>query len=464
MYSTNSRSRLWPVLCLLGDLGVAPLAFYGAFQVRMHLALPFTLGLLPADRLSFFFNEWWVVAISQPLMLYFFGFYDRPGGRGDLPRRLVTGAVLQGLVLMGYFFLTSRTFPRSVLVLFVLLNVPLLLVWRGLLARLHRPPRRRVVIVGTGAAACELARTVTEHRWHGLHLTGHVPAPDEPPPEDGAPGILGPCLGTTADLHRLVHEDQVDDIILAPSGDSWQAQLIDRLAGGGGGRGNVLLLPGPFESLIGRMRYRWVWDLPLIEVVRQSEWRVNRPLKRATDLILGTLLLLLALPVMVLCALLVRFSSPGPVLYCQQRVGAGQRPFEVWKFRTMRQDAERGLGEVLAEVNDPRLTPVGGFLRRNRLDELPQLFQVLQGHMSLVGPRPERPSFVQRFLAEVPGYAERFSVAPGVTGLAQINGDYHSSAQNKLRYDLAYLANWSLWLDLSILLRTVKIVLTSRGV
>ena len=134
------------------------------------------------------------------------------------------------------------------------------------------------------------------------------------------------------------------------------------------------------------------------------------------------------------------------------------------KFRTLIPDAEAKTGVVVAGADDPRITRIGKFLRKSRLDELPQLWDVLRGMMSLVGPRPERPGFVQRYLKEVPGYAERFSLAPGLTGLAQVNGDYYSSPQNKLRYDLAYMANWTLWLDLSILLRTVKIVLTSRGV
>ncbi len=130
----------------------------------------------------------------------------------------------------------------------------------------------------------------------------------------------------------------------------------------------------------------------------------------------------------------------------------------------MKRDAERESGEVLALRDDPRLTPVGGFLRRYRLDELPQLWNVFAGEMSLVGPRPERPGFVQQHLRNVPGYAERFAVLPGLTGLAQVNGEYHSTPENKLRYDLAYLSNRSLWLDLSILVRTVRIVLTSQGV
>ncbi|HEY2290007.1 MAG TPA: exopolysaccharide biosynthesis polyprenyl glycosylphosphotransferase, partial [Thermoanaerobaculia bacterium] len=252
--------------------------------------------------------------------------------------------------------------------------------------------------------------------------------------------------------------------LLVGSDDSWQARLIDGLAGTRPDHTSVLLLPGPFESLIGRMRYRWVNDLPLIEVVRETEWRINWPLKRLLDLVAGSGLLLLASPVLAVCALAVRATSSGEILYRQTRVGHGQKPFTLYKLRTMRQDAEAESGEVLAQPGDARLTPIGAVLRRFRLDEIPQLFNVLQGTMSLVGPRPERPGFVQRYLKEVPGYAERFSLAPGLTGLAQVNGDYYSSPQNKLRYDLAYMANWTLWLDVSILLRTVKIVLTSRGV
>jgi exopolysaccharide biosynthesis polyprenyl glycosylphosphotransferase len=294
-------------------------------------------------------------------------------------------------------------------------------------------------------------------------VAGFVPRPGEEPSSQ-IDEVLGPCLGTADDLPGLLAGGQVEDIVLAGSDDSWQSRLLDSLAGTRPAHTNVLLLPGPFESLIGRMRYRWIHDLPLVEVVRESEWRINWPLKRVLDLVAGAVLTVLSLPVLAVCAAAVQASSPGPILYRQTRVGRGQRPFTLLKLRTMQVDAEAESGEVLAQPDDPRLTPIGAYLRRFRLDEIPQLLNVLQGSMSLVGPRPERPGFVQRYLREVPGYAERFSIAPGLTGLAQVNGDYHSSPQNKLRYELAYLANWSLWLDLSILLRTVKIVLTSRGV
>jgi exopolysaccharide biosynthesis polyprenyl glycosylphosphotransferase len=212
------------------------------------------------------------------------------------------------------------------------------------------------------------------------------------------------------------------------------------------------------------MRYRWVSDIPLIEVISSRDGTLQRPAKRLLDLVVGGLLLLLALPAMLLCAVLIPLLSRGPVLYRQVRIGRDRKPFTLLKFRTMVPDAEAGRGEVLATANDPRLIPFGGWMRRTRLDELPQLLNVLGGSMSLVGPRPERPGFVEEFLDKIPGYAERFSMLPGLTGLAQVNGEYDSTADNKLRYDMAYHANSSFWLDLSILVRTVRTVLTSRGV
>jgi exopolysaccharide biosynthesis polyprenyl glycosylphosphotransferase len=455
-------------LRLVGDGAAAIVSLWAAFVVRMHLAVPWTQGLLPGDRLRFLSREWLVVLLVQFASLYFFGFYDppRPRSHAELARRLAAAAAFQALGLAAWWFLANRAFPRSVLLLFVTCDFFLLLLWRLLLDRTVLGRKRRLAIVvgtGGGSAARELAQTLAAEPWHGLAVAGWVEIPGEAPGEATEPA-LGSRLGTTEDLPALLAAGQIDDILLVGSCDSWQTRLIDGLAGTRPDYTSVLLLPGPFESLIGRMGYRWVHDLPLIEVVRETEWRINWPLKRLLDVAGGAALLLLSLPVMGLCALAVRATSPGGALYRQTRVGRGQKPFTLYKFRTMRSDAEAESGEVLAQPGDPRLTPIGSFLRRCRLDELPQMLNVLAGSMSLVGPRPERPGFVQQYLKEVPGYAERFSLAPGLTGLAQVNGDYHSSPQNKLRYDLAYMANWTLWLDLSILLRTVKIVLTSRGV
>ena len=462
------RPTLWTLSRPLGDLLAAGVAFFAAFFARIAFRLPGTGAPLPPSRLELATAGWGVgvALVSQLLALYFFGFYDppEPQPRLEVARRLFAAVALQGAMLVSVYFLVDLRFPRSVLLLFLLLNFLSLLGWRFAVGALYRPGYRRVVLVGCGPEAVETAEKIGERHWHGLVVAGFVVPPDEAVPGgEGPAAALGPCLGTVDDLPRLIAGGDVDHLILAPSAPSWPTRLVDGLSGVRPAHASVLLLPGPFESLIGRMRYRWIHDLPLIEVVRESEWRITRPLKRAVDLVGATVLGLLALPVVAVCAVLVKVTSPGPVFYRQERVGRGLRPFDLWKLRTMAADAERDTGEVLAQPDDPRLTPVGGALRRLRLDELPQLVNVLNGTMSLVGPRPERPGFVRRYLAEVPGYAERFSSPPGLSGLAQVNGDYRSSPQNKLRYDLAYMANWSLWLDLSILFRTIKIVLTSRG-
>ncbi len=460
--------KLWTVLRPAGDLAAAAAAFYGAFLTRIQVPLPWTDRLLPEDRFQLAHAGWWIALalVVQVLTLYLLGFYDPPEPRPrlDVARRLVAATGLAGLLMIGVFFLAEQRFPRSVLVLFVVYDFLLLLAWRLLLSALHRREERNVVVVGCGPEAVEVADKIAAHRWHGLQVVGFVAPPDEPAPAEVAEdGPLGPHLGSVDDLPALLAGGGVDHVILAPSVHGWRTRLLDRLAGSRPAHASVLLLPGPFESLIGRMRYRWVHDIPLIEVVRESEWRINRPLKRVVDLVGAVLLGVLTAPVAATVAALVAATSSGPVLYRQERVGRGMRPFTLWKFRTMREDAERDTGEVLSWPDDPRLTAVGRVLRGLRLDELPQLVNVVNGTMSLVGPRPERPGFVERYLREVPGYAERFSLAPGLTGLAQVNGEYLSSPQNKLRYDLAYMANWSLWLDLSILFRTIKIVLTSRG-
>jgi len=177
------------------------------------------------------------------------------------------------------------------------------------------------------------------------------------------------------------------------------------------------------------------------------------------DIVGSVVLLTLAAPIMVATAVLVRLTSPGKALFAQRRVGRDGCEFNVHKFRTMVADAERQTGPVLATANDPRITKIGTFLRATRLDEFPQLFNVLRGEMSLVGPRPERPHFVQQFREQIPGYEFRLAVKPGVTGLAQVFGRYSTTAERKLRFDLTYITKYSLLMDIRLLLSTIAVLL-----
>ncbi|MEO8502448.1 MAG: exopolysaccharide biosynthesis polyprenyl glycosylphosphotransferase [Acidobacteriota bacterium] len=460
--SDDGRDALLRGLRTAGDLVIAAGTLFMAFTLRTRWRPPFSEALLPADRWPQLLAVLPLVLVAQSLLLYFFGLYDRePLARSEILGRLTGAMTGLGATLIAWHYLADRALPRSVFLGFIAFDGSALFLWRWLLQRARRVAPRRVAIVGCGTAAREVAAGIAARQWHGLRIVGWVPAPGEA--VETADDVQGPCLGTVQDLPALLDRGEIDDIILAPSVVSWQTELVDRLATSRPEHTSLLLVPGPYESLIGQLRYRWVRDIPLVEVVRENDWGRRRPVKRALDLGGAAALLLAASPAMAVVALWIRICAGRGVIYRQIRVGRQQQPFTLLKFRTMHDDAEP-LGEVLASAGDPRFIPGGAALRRLRLDELPQLINVLNGSMSLVGPRPERPGFVRTFLAAVPGYAERFVVPPGVTGLAQVNGDYHSSAANKLRYDLAYVANWSLWLDLSILFRTVRIVLTSRGV
>jgi exopolysaccharide biosynthesis polyprenyl glycosylphosphotransferase len=447
-----------------GDAALAALAWPLAAAIRTEIPLPFTRGLLPPERVV---AAPWAPVIGLAILLValdLLGLYSRgePRARLDLLVRIEAAVWGAGAGLATALFVTDQDFARSLVLLAVGLQAVALPAWRLLLGRWWRPRRRRVLLVGDGALATELAASIATRGWHGLEVAGYVPSPGTEP-NGGDRRALGPRLGELCDVPRIVAAGLVDEVILAVASPSWKTELIDSLADLGGRRAGVLLVPDPFESLIGRLRYRWVHDIPMIEVVRREEWSPSRPLKRALDLAGASLLGLLALPAFAAVALAVRLGSAGPVIYRQRRVGRDRSQFELLKFRTMSVDAEADGAERLATPGDERITRVGSFLRRTRLDELPQLINVLRGDMSLVGPRPERPGFVARYLEEVPGYGERFAVRPGVTGLAQVVGDYHTTAENKLRYDLAYIANQNLRLDLSILFRTVRTVLSTSG-
>ncbi|HZL03889.1 MAG TPA: exopolysaccharide biosynthesis polyprenyl glycosylphosphotransferase, partial [Coriobacteriia bacterium] len=206
-----------------------------------------------------------------------------------------------------------------------------------------------------------------------------------------------------------------------------------------------------------------VSDIPLMELTRLESPGWFRLVKRALDIALALVLLVVLSPVLLLSALGILLTMGWPIVYTQDRTGRDRRPFNVIKFRTMVRNAEQLSGPVLAEEDDPRVTPVGRFLRRYRIDELPQVVNILKGDMSFVGPRPERPFFVEQHIAQIPGYRERFKVKPGVTGLAQVSGSYATTAERKLKYDLIYMYHQSLLMDVQILVETVRVVLTGRG-
>ena len=204
-------------------------------------------------------------------------------------------------------------------------------------------------------------------------------------------------------------------------------------------------------------------DIPMQRVTRMLLTAEQRVLKRILDIAVAVTALIILSPVILITAVMIKLDSKGPVLYSQERVGLYGKTFFVHKFRSMKQDAEAKCGPVLAAEGDPRITKFGRFMRATRLDELPQLFNVLKGEMSIVGPRPERPFFVKQFIVQKPEYDYRHNVKPGITGLAQIAGKYNTSAYDKLIYDLLYIQDVSVKTDLMIMMQTFKVLLTKSS-
>jgi len=491
------------IACLLAfDLAWGAVAYILAFAVRIYIPVPFTADFLPGTRVFELHHMLPELLLAEILILYFFGFYDLRALRASF-RAIVNSVTALFVHLLAasalYFFAGDVNFPRSVLVLYWLINATGLAAMREWIGRrLASVSAVRVFLVGTSEEIRQFLSGVGSPRLHHVDVVGAVavgpngnhevaacpasepPAPRPPAPvaydrdprgvrpvppapcdgEVSLPGGL-PWLGTLGDLPRLLAEHDVEDIVLL-SPLSWRDQLVDRLLREGR-RPRVSVVPSVYDILVGRISSGKIHDVPLIEVVKNPRDDLAYLVKRTTDFVIAAALAVLALPFLLAAALAIKLSSPGPIFYRQRRVGQGGAEFVIWKFRTMEVGAEDDSGPVLAHALDTRVTSIGRVMRAARIDELPQVWNVLNGTMSLIGPRPERPEFVHRYAQEIPGYLERFQVKPGLTGLAQVNGEYHTSAAYKLKYDLAYIYNYSLVLDLKIMAETVKVMVTRRG-
>ena len=214
------------------------------------------------------------------------------------------------------------------------------------------------------------------------------------------------------------------------------------------------------QNIAARYKYGFALAMKISRLLLTAEQKI---LKRMLDIAVSIPAIIILLPLMALTAVAIKADSKGPVIYSQERVGQYGKTFKVYKFRSMKQDAEAKSGPVLAKEGDSRITKVGRFIRATRIDELPQLFNVLKGEMSIVGPRPERPFFVEQFIKEKPEYAYRHNVKPGITGLAQIAGKYNTTAYDKLIYDLIYIQEVSIKTDLIIMLQTLKVLISKES-
>jgi sugar transferase (PEP-CTERM system associated) len=324
--------------------------------------------------------------------------------------------------------------------------------------------RQRVLIVGTGPEAYAVAGDLRALTRASNNVIGFYPGSDEVPAHSAVSGP--PVFSREASIEELVERHQIDQIIVAEREQRGGGVPMDQLLACRIRGIPVIDLAGFYERAksevpIDSLKASW-----LVYGNGFAQGTVQRLVKRTFDILCSSVLLVLTSPVMLLAVLAIRLDSPGPIIYRQERVGKGGRGFMCLKFRSMRSDAERDGVARWASKNDSRVTRVGSFIRKTRIDELPQLVSVLKGEMSLVGPRPERPSFVAQLKEQIPFYDVRHSVKPGVTGWAQVRYSYGASledARRKHQFDLYYVKNNSLFLDILVLIETVSVVLFREG-
>lgn len=395
------------------------------------------------------------------------GLYDRGSvfNNTQLTARVLVSFMLMGLVVVGVLLLLPMEafYGHTWAVVIVMMATGVLLLVQVLTGEFlpKSLTRRKVLVYGTGVKAKAVGQTLTRPS-SSAELSGYYASPNEREHLVTDWGVLSPDKSLT----ELVSEKGIDEIVIALSerrgGSMPMRELLDcKLSGV-----RVTDIATYFEQNLGQIRLDAVSAGWLIFGDGFNQGFIRTTVKRIFDIAGAMVLILLALPIMLVAAFIIKLESSGPILYKQERVGLNNKPFNVVKFRSMRTDAEKDGIPRWATAGDSRVTRVGRVIRKLRIDELPQLFSVLNGDMSLVGPRPERAFFVEKLTQEIPFYAVRHSVKPGVTGWAQVRYQYGSTIEDtaeKLQYDLYYVKNHSLFLDLVVLFETVGVVLTGKG-
>ena len=447
------HSRFFLSLLLLHDVAMVSVAFAAAYFFRFSFPnlFPFDERAQLADTRAFFF----VCTIVWPLCAQLAGLYRsrRTASVGDELYRVfrATLSVLVLVVLYAYFARGER-YSRGTLLLFGFFCFVLVGSGRSAFRRLLRSVRargynlRHVLVVGSGPLAEKVVGLVHAHAELGLRVLGTV----------GEAQVGGAAwLGPANEIQRVLREGAVDQVIIALPIEALGTlkTLMDQLSLE---TVDVRIVPDLYQFATLGHGIEEFGGLPMIALQDSPLYGWNSVLKRLFDVLISLAVLVLFSPVYAVVALLVKLTSSGAVFHMQERMGLDGRTFRMLKFRTMRENAESDGRAQMTSPNDPRRTFIGPFLRRTSLDELPKFFNVLLGDMSVVGPRPERPSFIEDFKQQIPKYHLRHKMKAGITGWAQVHGlRGQTSIATRIEYDLYYIEHWSLLLDLKILVRTM---------
>jgi exopolysaccharide biosynthesis polyprenyl glycosylphosphotransferase len=465
---TIPRSRpVLAVLVMLGDILSALAAVALAYRIRFETGWISIIAIHPWPPYQAFAV---IFAVCVPIVFTFAKLYrlNRSVSRIDELYKIFGACSIALLVALALSVITYREFDYSRAILPIIWLLAIGMIWGQRLVqyRVHGWLRsrgvgaERLLVVGEG----EIAQTIVQ-KAIGSPRLGYRPVGVLARTLPVGTQVAGvPVLGSPEEVARIVQQYEVSELIIADPELSHR-EILDLIGRCDRQNVNIRVFPDIFQIIASEVSIGDFEGLPLVSVrdVQLRGW--NLAVKRAVDIIISATVLVLLSPFLLLTALLIKLTSGnGPVFYTQERVGLDGKPFMMIKFRSMWSDAEAETGPVWAQRNDPRRTPLGRLLRRFSLDELPQFINVLLGDMSIVGPRPERPYFVEQFSQQVPRYLDRHREKAGITGWAQVNGlRGNTSIEERTAYDLWYVENWTIWLDFKIMLRTLIAIITDKN-
>lgn len=453
---------LVPFLTVVSDIVAIEAAFLVSYWIRFHS--PFTgivevaLGVPPLS--AYVFGSIFVI----PIWLLLFKFRKLYGARRNIYItdeffsivRVVAIGML--VVMSAAFFYRAFSYSRIVFGLLFITSILFITIGRWLMIEFEKflykkgKELKNVAIVGNTVTARTVCQNIANHPELGYHLVGYFA--QSPAAFDSAT-----FLGQIGDVSFKIQQEQIELVLIALTYKEYP-QLYEMIENCAGINVEFMMVPDMLELMTSRVRIKELEGIPFIQIkaIPLTTW--NRISKRIFDIVCSIIILLPGSPLLMLVALLIKLDSKGPVFYLQERVGLDGRHFRCIKFRSMHTDAEKTTGPIYAQENDPRTTRIGRFLRRTSLDELPQFINTLKGEMSIVGPRPERPFFVEKFKDRIPKYLDRHRVKAGITGWAQVNGFRgNTPIEERTKYDIYYMENWSLIFDLKIMLRTLRAVM-----